>query len=93
MKRRLVISDIHGYGEALQRLLGEANYQSEKDQLVLLGDYIHKGPHSFQTLDIVQQLHHQGAIVLRGNHEKKVLRGEDFRDEVHLECGCAHSSC
>ncbi|GAA0371439.1 metallophosphoesterase [Bacillus horti] len=73
MNRRLVISDIHGHGESLLELLTTAQYSPEQDQLVLLGDYIHKGPDSLGTLEIVYSLKQQGAWVIRGNHEQDVL--------------------
>lgn len=70
MKNRiLAISDIHGYGDLLMKLLEEAAYDSKKDTLVLLGDYVNKGPDSKGTIKCVNKLVSQGAIALAGNHE------------------------
>ena len=49
LERILAISDIHGQADALERLLVHANYHPSKDRLVLLGDYIGKGPNRRST--------------------------------------------
>lgn len=69
MKRYLAISDIHGQFEELRILLELANYNPAYDQLVLLGDYIDRGPQSKDVIELVMSLQQQGAIVLCGNHE------------------------
>ncbi|EKU50131.1 metallophosphoesterase [Staphylococcus massiliensis] len=69
--RLLAISDIHGHKQALQKLLHEAQYSSQTDQLVLLGDYVNKGPDSTGTLEYVEALVRNGAKALIGNHELK----------------------
>lgn len=50
MERMLVISDIHGELEKFERLLEMARYDANLDQLLLLGDYIDRGPHSREVL-------------------------------------------
>lgn len=72
-QRILAASDIHGHGQALMTLLKEAHYHPGNDQLILCGDYVNKGPDSEGTLEIIQQLQAEGAIVLIGNHEVKWL--------------------
>ncbi|KGT72697.1 hypothetical protein MA20_48730 [Bradyrhizobium japonicum] len=69
MKRSLVISDIHGELDKFCRLLVQADYQPEKDQLILLGDYIDRGPDPKGVVEKIMQLKQQGAIVLKGNHD------------------------
>lgn len=73
MKRTLLISDIHGELLLLEELLQKVQYDSQQDQLVLLGDYIDRGPASKGVLDKVAQLKSQGAQVLMGNHEQIML--------------------
>lgn len=46
MKRMLVISDIHGELEKFEGLLAAVGYNPEKDQLILLGDYVDRGPNA-----------------------------------------------
>lgn len=69
MTRTLVISDIHGELNKFARLLEKVNYDSKRDQLILLGDYIDRGPDSAAVLDKVMELKKQGALILKGNHE------------------------
>jgi len=79
MKRILAISDIHGELELFNKLLEKVNYNASKDQLILLGDYVDRGPDSKGVLERVIELKQQGAIVLRGNHDQMMLeaaRGE-----------------
>lgn len=78
-KRMLAVSDIHGELDLLNRLLDQVGYDPAADQLVLLGDYVDRGPKSMQTLDCVIDLCAGGAIALKGNHEDLMLSalGED----------------
>lgn len=69
----LVISDIHGEYDKFVQLLEKTNYQSAKDQLILLGDYVDRGPKSKQVLEKVIELQSEGAIVLRGNHDQMMI--------------------
>lgn len=46
MNRNLMISDIHGHLNAFEQLLAKVDYQPAHDQLILLGDYIDRGPAS-----------------------------------------------
>lgn len=73
MKRILAISDIHGELELFDELLKKVNYNPEEDQLVLLGDYIDRGPDSKGVLNRVMELKDKGAIVLRGNHDEMMV--------------------
>ncbi|MFK8794907.1 metallophosphoesterase family protein [Planococcus plakortidis] len=73
MKRILAISDIHGELELFNRLLEKVGYDATEDQLVLLGDYVDRGPDSKGVLERVIELKKQGAIVLRGNHDQMML--------------------
>jgi Predicted phosphohydrolases len=69
-RRILVASDIHGYGELLRMLLNASNFNPNRDLLVLLGDYIDRGPRSPQTVAFIRELKEEGAVVLKGNHEE-----------------------
>lgn len=73
--RLLAISDIHGCETGLKKLLASAGYSPSRDRLVLLGDYIDAGnPGTYGTLRYIRALAQQGACVLPGNHELKLLR-------------------
>jgi len=74
MKRYLVISDIHGELAKLEELLRLAAYNPEEDRLILLGDYVDRGPDAKGVLEKVIRLKEQGAIVLKGNHEDMMVK-------------------
>ncbi|MFC6333463.1 metallophosphoesterase family protein [Paenibacillus septentrionalis] len=74
MGRILAVSDVHGYGPLLMRLLQEARYDAGCDRLYLLGDWVNKGPDSLGTLQLVKQLIAEGAIGIQGNNERKWLQ-------------------
>ncbi|WP_028546425.1 metallophosphoesterase family protein [Paenibacillus taiwanensis] len=79
MRRTLVISDIHGELDKLNRLLEIVNYDSQLDQLILLGDYVDRGPDPRGVIKKVIELKAAGALALKGNHEDmmiKALTGE-----------------
>ncbi len=69
MKRILAISDIHGCLSKLEKVLEEAKYNPNTDQLILLGDYIDRGKQSYEVVQRVKELVKGGAIALKGNHE------------------------
>lgn len=69
MTRMLAISDIHGSIVQLTKLLKKVDYNPNQDQLILVGDYVDRGPDSKAVLEKVKQLKAEGAIVLRGNHD------------------------
>lgn len=73
--RRCVISDIHGcYGE-FNALLKLANYNPQQDELILLGDYVDRGPSSRQVIEQIMQLQQQHhIIVIKGNHDAMMVK-------------------
>ncbi|WP_138496306.1 metallophosphoesterase family protein [Paenibacillus pinistramenti] len=81
--RTIAISDIHGELDKLRRLLKAAEYNADKDQLILLGDYIDRGAHSREVLDEVIGLKKQGAQVLKGNHEDLMIQALTTKEEQH----------
>ncbi len=82
----LAISDIHGELDKFERLLNVVQYDNEQDQLLLLGDYVDRGPKSRAVLDKVIQLTSEGAITLLGNHDKMMIDAfENPEDPFHLK--------
>lgn len=74
--RYLVIGDIHGCSTALDTLL-QAIEPYHFDRLVMLGDYINKGPDTKGTLERLIALHYLGKLIpLRGNHEIKMIKAK-----------------
>jgi serine/threonine protein phosphatase 1 len=72
--RTLVISDIHGCYQEFMELLNKVQYNAKEDQLILLGDYMDRGPDSKPVILKVAELVQNGAIAIRGNHDDLFLR-------------------
>lgn len=71
--RLLAIGDIHGCSQALDALLALVQPAAE-DQIVVLGDYVDRGPDSKGVLDRMVALHEKGSLIaLRGNHDWMML--------------------
>ncbi|GAB6926305.1 metallophosphoesterase family protein [Paenibacillus sp. JCM 10914] len=73
MKRTIIISDIHGCIDQFNQLLFKINYNSIEDQLILIGDYVDKGPNSKSVVDrVIELVRNHNAIALRGNHDQRL---------------------
>ncbi|WP_342555615.1 metallophosphoesterase family protein [Paenibacillus sp. FSL R7-0652] len=79
MHRTLMVSDIHGCIDTFNQLLHDVDYNSTYDQLMLLGDYVDRGPSSKEVVDKVMKLvHEHHAVALKGNHDQRFV---DFIQE------------
>lgn len=67
--RTIIIGDVHGCCLELKALLDRVEFVSG-DRLVFVGDLVARGPDSLGVLDVARRT---GAIVVRGNHEQKLL--------------------
>lgn len=75
------IGDIHGYDDLFERLIAtirdDAARLGERPRIVLLGDYVDRGPSSRQVLQRILSLQRApwcDLIALKGNHEDVLLR-------------------
>ena len=66
------IGDIHGCLKSLETVYAAFDFQDD-DKLVLLGDYVDRGPHSSQVLDWILARKDDHLITLCGNHEIMML--------------------
>lgn len=79
--RMIAIGDVHGCLKALDTLLKMIRIQPE-DHLVLLGDYVDRGPDSRGVIERLMELKGQCHLVaLMGNHEEMVLAAHEGRSE------------
>ena len=62
-----VISDIHGCYDDFINMLKKINF-SEKDQLVLAGDYIDRGIQNFNMLRWLEHVP-DNVLLIKGNHD------------------------
>ena len=69
--RTFIVGDVHGCFDELMLLLRKVGYNSHRHRLILLGDLINKGPHSFKVLSWVRERQIETVI---GNHELKFIR-------------------
>jgi serine/threonine protein phosphatase 1 len=78
--RELTIGDIHGCAGAFRALL-EIIQPQRSDTLVLLGDYIDRGPDSCGVIEMILELTRQCTVVpLTGNHEIMFRRAQTDAD-------------
>jgi hypothetical protein len=79
MGRTVLVGDVHGCRAELEALLDQVGFGSG-DQLVFVGDILVRGPDSLGVLDVARRT---GALLVRGNHEEKLLswrREEDAHE-------------
>ncbi|KAM5437256.1 putative bis(5'-nucleosyl)-tetraphosphatase (symmetrical) [Microsporum canis] len=70
-KRLVVVGDVHGCKDELEKLLAQVSFNREKgDHLIFTGDLISKGP---KSVEVVQLAREYNASCVRGNHEDRVL--------------------
>lgn len=84
MNRLFAIGDVHGCFDNLKLLIEKRLLLNKADKLVLLGDYIDRGPQSKAVVDYLLNLKSAGfdVIALRGNHEALLL--DAYTDERNL---------
>lgn len=93
--RQLLIGDIHGCYKTFLSLMQKIELQ-KKDQLIILGDVINKGPDAKGVIDHILELQSKGyeIYILRGNNESlllKVLKKNEKRIErLALRFGIAN---
>ena len=86
--RTFAIGDIHGCSVALKRLDSQLRFSTE-DTVVLLGDYVDRGPDTKGALDYIIELQSRCRLIpLRGNHEIMMLRARDDRSAIMEWEGC-----
>lgn len=90
-----IIGDIHGHYCDLVKLLkrdtdlidDDLHWSGGYATLVLMGDYVDRGPAGIETIDFIMTLQQQAAaaggqvIALLGNHDISLLAAYHFRDE------------
>jgi serine/threonine protein phosphatase 1 len=80
--RTIAIGDIHGCGKALDALL-DAVQPAPADTLVVLGDYVDRGPDSRLVVERLIELRDAcKLVVLTGNHEEMLLAAQE--DDAEL---------
>jgi len=76
---RWIIGDIHGMLKPLETLVSAIDRHDPARQLIFVGDYVNRGPHSRSVIDYLLTLH--DVHFLRGNHDDvfdQLLCGQSF---------------
>ena len=71
METTYVVGDIHGCYDKLIALMDKINIDLDSEKLVFLGDYIDRGPDSYEVVEYLINLKkkYPDIVFLKGNHE------------------------
>jgi len=76
-RRIFAVGDIHGSYQKLKLMMDKIDYRpGQGDLLIFLGDYIDRGPQSYEVVETLVELVNKApdeVITLMGNHEKMFL--------------------
>ena len=72
METTYVVGDIHGCYDKLIALMDKINIDLDSEKLVFLGDYIDRGPDSYEVVDYLINLKkkYPDIVFIKGNHEE-----------------------
>ncbi len=75
LPRLFAVGDIHGCFDSFRALLEQKIKIRKTDKIVILGDFIDRGPQSKDVVDFIIDLQYQGfnILPLMGNHEAMLL--------------------
>jgi serine/threonine protein phosphatase 1 len=76
MQRVIAIGDIHGCIKTFRHMLFDILKIRDDDKLILLGDYIDRGPGSKEVMDLIIELKGslKEVVHLLGNHDYMMMR-------------------
>ncbi len=82
MQKTFVVGDIHGCFDKLSALMNKLPLNETRDQLIFIGDYIDRGPSSFDVVNYLIDLKKRvpGTIFIKGNHEDMLQNYLDGSD-------------
>lgn len=87
VERLLLVGDIHGHYNEFKALLKKMKYNKKTDYLLVLGDFISKGPDSFKVLNFLID---NNIDCIIGNHEYDILN--NYADYHRIESPRFNSS-
>lgn len=71
-----IFGDLHGCFDEFTKLLKKVNFDEHKDELMVVGDLIGRGPKPLKTLNLLMQLkkdHKDTVHYVLGNHDLNFL--------------------
>ncbi len=82
IERLLVFGDIHGKFDRFMEAYQKAGFNSDKDLLVFLGDYLDRGEQPVSVMEwVMENFGNRHMIFLRGNHEQMFYKAVKEKDE------------
>jgi serine/threonine protein phosphatase 1 len=85
LPRTIAIGDIHGCFSALEAVLAAIHLQTT-DTLVLLGDYVDRGPQTNEVIERLIDLRKRCCLIpLLGNHDEMMLAVCDGHSELYVD--------
>jgi len=85
--RTIAIGDIHGCGDALEKLLKKIAPQKD-DLIITLGDHLNRGKNTKKVLDLLMNLSCK-HIPIMGNHEEMLYEALEGSSKYFLQFGGA----
>ena len=83
MGRLIAIGDIHGYASSLEVLINKID-PGPHDKIIVLGDFVDRGPDSARTIDLLINLSRYCKLIpILGNHEELLL--SNLFEPEHLD--------
>jgi len=82
MQKIFVVGDIHGCFDKLCALMDKIPINNTRDQLIFIGDYIDRGPSSFDVVNYLIDFKKRvpGTLFIKGNHEDMLQNYLDGSD-------------
>ena len=82
MQKIFVVGDIHGCYDKLCALMDKIPLNEARDQLIFIGDYIDRGPSSFDVVNYMIEIKKRipGTVFIKGNHEDMLQNYLDGSD-------------
>ncbi|MBW1775980.1 MAG: serine/threonine protein phosphatase [Deltaproteobacteria bacterium] len=70
------VGDIHGCADKLSALVDKIDLDPVRDLLVFIGDYVDRGPASYEVVDFLIDLKTRvkNVVFIKGNHEDMLLK-------------------
>ena len=85
------MSDIHGCYDDMEKMMDVIGF-SESDTLIFAGDYIDRGPNSFEMLKLIAN-HPDNMIMLCGNHDLEFAYNVELMESFANNQDVDMSSC
>ncbi|KAI8140804.1 Metallo-dependent phosphatase-like protein [Fennellomyces sp. T-0311] len=80
--RIFIIGDVHGCAGELKELVQKINYNKDRDQIILAGDLVYRGPDNVGVIRYAKEIN---ALCVRGNHDDIVIRFKTYELQHGLD--------